>query len=251
MTQLDRIAMTSPTAELSTTLDDLTLEQLKAALMEQVQDRDQEPMSRKVKRVKQDLDPYFQALSRQNPYPAPEEQQPLVPGIWFSAWSTNPFQDIFPGRISAQSYQIFSEQGYYANIARYSPGSRVPVLKYLAERFLAYDFMIIQSFEIRDGQWLIENVAIKQALRWRQRPLDPQRAQAWFQKALDPLLQDPDPAPSAASPTPQDKRTAKQFEQISKARPQLEHLYIDPDFRLVKTQRDPKQRPSYTVAIRI
>lgn len=245
--------MTLPTAPSAATnhlnLDVLSADQLKAALLEQVQDRDQEPMSRKVKRVGQDLDPYFQALSRLNPHPDPQDQEPLLPGIWISIWSTNPFQDIFPGRIPDQSYQIFAESGYYANIARYAPGSRVPILKLLMERLLAYDFMIIQKFKIQEGQWLIENVAIKQALRWRQQPLDSTRAQNWFQRALNPLQKGSDH--SSTSPKAKDKRTAKQFEQIAKARPYLEHLYIDPHFRLVKTQRDPKQRPSYTVATRL
>ncbi len=245
--------MTLPTAASAAAthpdLDVLSVAQLKTALLEQVQNRDQDPMSRKVKRVGQELDPYFQALSRLNPYPDPQDQKPLLPGIWVSVWSTNPFQDIFPGRIPDQSYQIFSESGYYANIARYAPGSKVPIVKLLAERLLAYDFMIIQKFEIQDGQWLIENVAIKQALRWRQRPLDPTRAQTWFQSALHSLTKASDQR--ARSPQAKDKRTAKQFEQIAKARPYLDHLYIDPHFRLVKTQRDPKQRPSYTVATRL
>ncbi|WP_289500572.1 hypothetical protein [Gloeocapsopsis sp. IPPAS B-1203] len=34
------------------------------------------------------------------------------------------------------------------------------------------------------------------------------------------------------------------------ATPQLEHLYVDRDFRIVKTQREAAQRPSYTIAIR-
>lgn len=233
---------------MTTTLDTLTslsTEELKAALLEQVEGRDQEPMSRKVKRVKTDLDPYFCALAQRNPYPQAEDQAPLMPGTWISLWSTNPFQDIFPGRIADQSYQIFAEQGYYANIARYSPGSQVPVLKALMERFLAYDFMIIQQFEIQSGQWVIRNVAIRQALRWRQQPLDLARAQAWFEKSLQRL--------NVGSQVPQakDKRTAKQYQQIAQAQPQLEHLYMDPNFRLVKTQRDPKQRPSYTVATRL
>ena len=44
--------------------------------------------------------------------------------------------------------------------------------------------------------------------------------------------------------------TAKRFKTAFGATPQFEHLYIDPDFRIVKTRREAKQRPSYTIAIR-
>ena len=42
----------------------------------------------------------------------------------------------------------------------------------------------------------------------------------------------------------------KKVEKILQATPQLEHLYCDRDFRIVKTQRESKQRASYTIAIR-
>ena len=47
-----------------------------------------------------------------------------------------------------------------------------------------------------------------------------------------------------------DRSIIKKFEKAYQATPVLEHLYIDNDLRLVKTQREAAQRPSYTIAIR-
>lgn len=52
-----------------------------------------------------------------------------------------------------------------------------------------------------------------------------------------------------------DRNTVKKFEKAYLATSFLEHLYIDNDFldndfRLVKTQREATQRPSYTIAVR-
>lgn len=48
-----------------------------------------------------------------------------------------------------------------------------------------------------------------------------------------------------------DKSAFKKFQKAFKATPQFEHLYIDHNFRLVKTRREAKQRPSYTLAVRV
>ncbi|HEY9728229.1 MAG TPA: hypothetical protein V6D50_17395, partial [Chroococcales cyanobacterium] len=48
-----------------------------------------------------------------------------------------------------------------------------------------------------------------------------------------------------------DKSTAKRLETTLLTIPQFEHLYVDRDFRLVKTRREAKQRPSYTIAVRL
>ncbi len=47
-----------------------------------------------------------------------------------------------------------------------------------------------------------------------------------------------------------DRNTVKKFKKVYLATSFLEHLYIDNDFRLVKSQREATQRPSYTIAIR-
>jgi hypothetical protein len=230
-------------------LSQLSTEALKERLLETVEGRDLEPLNQKVLFYKQELEPLFTELSRRNPFPQAEEQVPLMPGVWFAVWSTNPYQDIFPGRIYDQSYQIFHGDGYYANIARYAPGHQLSILKKLSNILLAYDFMIIQKFEVKEGQWLIQNVGIEQAFRFRAIPLNIERAENWFTTKVEGK-RSPSSSKSGSRFGNVDKSTAKKFERISSASPQLEHLYIDNDFRLVKTQREAKQRPSYTIAIR-
>ncbi|NJO76685.1 MAG: hypothetical protein HC833_24895 [Leptolyngbyaceae cyanobacterium RM1_406_9] len=232
-------------------LSQLSTEALKERLLETVEGRDSEPLNRKVLFYKQELEPLFIELSQRNPFPQSEDQVPLMPGVWFAVWSTNPYQDIFPGRIYDQSYQIFHGDGYYANIARYAPGHKLSILKKLSNILLAYDFMIIQKFEVKEGQWLIQNVGIEQAFRFRAISLNSERAENWFTTKVDAKRSPSSPQVQSNSQFGHvDKSTAKKFERISAASPQLEHLYIDADFRLVKTQREAKQRPSYTIAIR-
>ena len=48
-----------------------------------------------------------------------------------------------------------------------------------------------------------------------------------------------------------DSSTAKKYKTALGATPQFEHLYIDRDFRLVKSKREAKQRASYTIAVRL
>jgi len=202
-------------------------------------------MSQKVRFYQEQLEPLVVELSRRNPYPVPAEQVPLVLGVWSPVWSTIPFQDILPGRLRDQSYQIFHSNGYYANMARYAPGSRVPLLRQLSSMLLAYDFMIVQRFAVVDGRWQIQNVGIQQAVHWRGQPLDIDRADRWFSAAT--------PTGAEVGPldlTRLDPNIAKQSQKIAQARPYLDHLYIDSDFRLVKSQREAKQRPSYTIAVR-
>lgn len=57
--------------------------------------------------------------------------------------------------------------------------------------------------------------------------------------------------PKAPDLTNLDQSTVKKFKKAFLATSQLEHLYIDPEFRIVKTQREANQRPSYTIAVRI
>lgn len=226
-------------------LSQISTEALKQELLDLTRDRDSEPMSQKVRFYQEQLEPLVVELSRRNPYPVPAEQVPLVLGVWSPVWSTIPFQDILPGRLRDQSYQIFHSNGYYANMARYAPGSRVPLLRQLSSMLLAYDFMIVQRFAVVDGRWQIQNVGIQQAVRWRGQPLDMDRADRWFLAAT--------PTGAEVGPldlTRLDPNIAKQSQKIAQARPYLEHLYIDSDFRLVKSQREAKQRPSYTIALR-
>lgn len=236
---LDRTA--SDTQDLSQN----TTTQLKQKLLQLTKDRDFQPLKQKVQFYQDQLEPIVAELSQRNPAPQAEDQISLIQGVWTSVWSTIPFQDILPGRVAEQSYQIFHDDGFYANIARYAPGSKLELgwLQKLASLLLAFDLMIIQKYQVADGRWQIENIGIKQALRWQGAALNIPKADAWFTKAA-----------RSRSPAVDLKNlnnsTAKKLQTSFGATPQFEHLYIDSDFRIVKTRREAKQRPSYTIAIR-
>ncbi|MGB3790979.1 MAG: hypothetical protein WA949_23440 [Phormidesmis sp.] len=240
---------------------------LKLSLLKHVEARDAEPMAKKVRFANETLMPLFNELENRNPTPELSQQIPLLKGVWFPVWSTNPFQDILPGRIHHESYQIFGDNGYYANLARYKPGQKSKVLSWLSRWLLSYDLMIMQSYSVQkaDGEpayplapdkagqdyWNIQNVAIQQALRIGSTSFNPESAQAWFNKAVAKHQKSPEPQQQDSLPQRTNRVATKQYQQISKARPRLDNLYIDQDFRLVKTQREKSQRPSYTVAKRL
>ncbi|MBW4443636.1 MAG: hypothetical protein KME10_20855 [Plectolyngbya sp. WJT66-NPBG17] len=237
----------------SPSLSHLTIEELKAEVLSLVRDRDTDPLNQKVAFAKTELAPYFEELQRRNPYPAVESQIPIVLGVWTPVWSTIPFHDVLPGRLHDCSYQIFLENGYYANIARYAPGSKSKLIEKFSSVLAAYDFMVMQKFEIRDGEWFIQNVAIEQALRWRAMPLTIERSEAWFQKVLESRLDEFNQKtglPQELKLDHVDKVTLKKLEKTYQAIPKFEHLYVDETLRIVKTQREEKQRPSYTIAVR-
>ena len=235
-------------------LHDLSTEVLKQEILRLTENRDVDPLSQKVQFFKDTLEPIFKELSTRNPFPKVQEQVPLVIGAWAPIWSTIPFQDTIPGRLREQSYQIFHDDGYYANVARYTPGTQLPLLKKMPSFLFAYDFMILQKYQIADGHWYIQNVAINQKLRFGRVPLSVERAEAWFTKVAQAkskstlLEKDFLEMPDFQN---LDQKTAKRFATIFKSTPQLEHLYIDSGFRLVKSQREAKQRPSYTVTVRL
>lgn len=234
-------------------LSHLTREELKQEVLLLTHDRDTDPLKQKVSFANNELAPYFAELQRRNPYPIVADQIPAVLGVWTPVWSTIPFHDILPGRLHDCSYQIFRENGYYANIARFAPGNRVGWLQKISSVLAAYDFMVMQKFEIRDGQWFIQNVAIEQALRWRGIPLTIERAEEWFTQVLDRRMDEfneKTALPQELKLDNLDKNTVKKFEKTYLATPKFEHLYVDETFRLVKTQREAKQRPSYTIAVR-
>ena len=225
----------------------LSTEEIKQAIIKLTKNRDTDSIAKKVQFAKTELAPLFVELSRRNPYPNPEDQVSVVQGAWASIWSSIPYQDLLPGRIREQSYQIFRDNGYYANMARYVPGHKLPFLQKLSSILLSYDLMVLQKFEIRDGQWHIQNIAVKQALRMGVTPLTIEKAEAWFTNVLNSNLK----IPKAELLPNLDKSTAKRLETTLLTIPQFEHLYVDRDFRLVKTRREAKQRPSYTIAVRL
>lgn len=242
---------------------------LKSSLLKHVEGRDADLMAKKVRFANETLMPLFNELEKRNPTPDLKQQIPLLKGIWVPAWSTNPFQDIIPGRVRHESYQIFDDNGYYANLARYKPGQKAPILSWLSRWLLSYDLMIMQSYAVQvqapaepdhpskpqqPGQayWHIQNVCIQQVLRFGSRTFNGEAAQTWFNQAVSNYQKDIGSQQQVSIPAQGFNRvTAKQYQQISKASPRLDNLYIDHDFRLVKTQREKSQRPSYTVAIRL
>ncbi len=234
-------------------LSQLSTAALKTKLLQLTKDRDIEPLNKKVQLYKHELEPLFQELRQRNPMPTAEEQARIITGVWVPVWSTIPFQDTLPGRIHDQSYQIFHNDGYYANMARYAPGYKLSWLQKLSSVLLAYDLMIVQTFEVQNNQWIIHNVGIEQAFRLRGVPLSTDKAENWFSKTVQSKLNKASRT-TGSSKAPRirswDKNTGKKYEKVFLATPQLEHLYMDEEFRLVKSQREAKQRPSYTIAVR-
>ena len=242
--------MIDSTASNTQQLSQNTTAELKQKLLQLTENRDFQPLKQKVQFYQEHLEPIVSELSRRNQFPQAEEQLDCILGVWQPVWSTIPFQDILPGRIRSQSYQIFHDDGLYANIARYAPGSKLKLgwLQKLTSVLLAFDLVIIQKYRVDNGQWQIENVGIKQAIRWQGTALTINKADSWFTKI----------AQSNARTATTDKvdlknlntSTTKKLKTAFGATPQFEHLYIDRDFRVVKTRREAKQRPSYTIAIR-
>ena len=242
---------------------DANAEELKVRILEIVTGRDEETVGRKIALLDDELMPLFQALAKLNPIPEAEQQIPAMQGLWYSFWSTIPFQDILPGRVRKQSYQIFSDNGLYANLARYRPGHKQPLFNLISKFLLSYDLMILQTYAINEEagqlaesnqvlhQWNIENVGIKQRLRVGPTPLGKQQVNDWFEQAIAQYQKQPEKQKAQAIPKKGvNNRTRKRYEKVYKARPLLEHLYIDSTFRLVKSIREKSQRPSYTIAIR-
>ncbi|MFH7027985.1 MAG: hypothetical protein ACHBN1_21945 [Heteroscytonema crispum UTEX LB 1556] len=233
-------------------LNDKSTSEIKSELLELVKNRDTEKLNIKVQFYKDELLPYFEELNRRNQYAA-EEQIPFVLGVWTPVWSTIPFHEILPGRIREQSYQIFHQDGFYANIARFAPGHQSSFLQSISSKLPAYDFMVMQKYEVKNGQWHIQNVGIFQAFKNRDIPLTIDEADNWFTNVINTKIK-PNGRKGELPQTLQlenvDKNTAKKIEKTYLAVPVLEHLYIDNDLRLVKTQREAAQRPSYTIAVR-
>ena len=232
-------------------LSQKTTAQLKQKLIQLIQDRDIQPLKQKVEYYQQQLAPIVTELSQRNPFSQAKDQVPLILGVWTPVWSTIPFQDMLPGRVSKQSYQIFHDDGFYANIARYAPGNKLKLgwFPKLASVLLAFDLMVIQKYQVENDRWQIENIGIKQAIRWQGVDLTIDRADSWFTKVIKSRSQVDDTS-SKVQLGNLNRNTAKRFKTAFGAIPQFEHLYIDPDFRIVKTRREAKQRPSYTIAVR-
>ncbi len=228
-------------------------QELKDELLELVKERDADALKTKVLFYQDELLPYFEELSKRNPYPVVEDQIPIVLGVWTPVWSTIPFHDVLPGRIQPSSYQIFHSDGLYANIARYAPGHQSSLLKQVSAKLPAYDLMVMQKYEVKNNQWYIQNVGIFQAFRNRDIPLTIDDADEWFTNVVNTKVKDKHQngeVPETLKLENLDRSTVRKLEKTYLATPVLEHIYVDRDLRLVKTQREQNQRPSYTIAIR-
>jgi hypothetical protein len=223
--------------------------ELKAELLERVTGRDTDSLNTKVQYHKNILTPYIEELTQRNPYPVAAEQIPLVLGVWTPIWSTIPFHDTLPGRSREQSYQVFHDDSYYANIARYTPGQNTFWQK-LSTKLPAIDLMVLQKYAVRDNKWYIQNVGIEQAFRNREVPLTIEDAENWFSSVVNNKFQSVQEELPQALDLKLDRKTVKKLEKTYLATPQLEHLYVDRDLRIVRTQREASQRPSYTIAVR-
>ncbi|WP_392532762.1 hypothetical protein [Nostoc sp. C117] len=230
-----------------------TTPEIKNHILELVKERDVEPLKAKVEFYKNELAPYFAELSLRNPIGKVADEVAIVIGGWLPIWSTIPFQDILPGRIHEQSYQIFHNDGYYANIARYAIGHQSGFWRKFTSKLPAYDLIVLQKYSVQDEQWNIKNVGIFQALGNREIPLTIDDADKWFTTNVESKLSQTESKINLQQELKledMDKNTVKKFEKAYLATSFLQHLYIDNDFRLVKTQREATQRPSYTIAVR-
>lgn len=255
--------MTNPNLTSDLASVDISANRLKARILEIVTGRDEDVVSKKIALLDDTLMPLFQALAQLNPVPEAKQQIPLMQGLWYCFWSTIPFQDILPGRVHEQSYQIFSDNGLYANLARYRPGHKQPFFNKISKFLLSYDLMILQTYALNDTvdadrtsepaqvlhQWDIENVGIKQRLRIGSTSLNADQVNDWFQQATTQYQKRPEKH-EAIPMRGVNNTMRKRYEKVYKARPCLEHMYIDSNFRLVKSIREKNQRPSYTIAIR-
>ncbi|GAB5361247.1 hypothetical protein AAMO2058_000697100 [Amorphochlora amoebiformis] len=231
-------------------LNDLTTEELKKEILARTDGRNSDKMGEKTRFYERELEPLISELSKRNPIPDPKDQIPVVQGTWTPVWSTIPFQDALPGRVLDESYQIFKNNGYYANMARYAPGSnwKLGWLKF-ASFLLALDLIIIQKYGVVGDRWDIENVAIKQSIRFAGEPLSIEKANKWFDDLVPNEAVEGD-VKAEMSVENVDTRATKRLNTAFQSKPVLEHLYIDDDFRVVLSKREENMRPSYTIAVR-
>lgn len=237
----------------ATQLSNWQTQELKDKILEIAKGHDTDSLKAKFLFFQQELAPYFEELSRRNPFPQVSDQVPIIMGVWIPVWSNIPFQDIVLGRLHQQSYQIFHDDGYYANIARYAPGQQSKLWQRFTSKLPAFDLMVLQQYAVQDNNWHIRNIGIFQALKNREKPLTIDEAEEWFTNLIKSKLKSPDAKIDLNQEVKldnMDRNTVKKFEKAYRAVSYLEHLYIDHDFRLIRSRREVTQRPSYTIAIR-
>lgn len=216
--------------------------------------KDSDPPRQKVAYYNEVLSPIVKEIEPYSPLPTLESQLSALTGIWQPLWTTMPFQDLIPGRIREQSYQIFGQSNYYANVARYFPTKGIRWLK----RFVspAYDLMILQRFKISNSQWMIQNIGVKQVIHRRNIwPLTSEKAQEWFENLLGAELANNVSNPTWCLEEPEwnqfNQKWHRRLKTTYKAKPFFKHVYMSPDLRIVESRRESNQRPSYTIAAKL
>ncbi|WP_234017080.1 hypothetical protein [Nostoc sp. 'Lobaria pulmonaria (5183) cyanobiont'] len=226
----------------------------KNEILARVQGRKPEALNEEIYFYKTELLPYFIKLSQQNPVFSVTEQLRLLVGVWTPIWSTISFHESLPKRIQEQSFQIFQHDSYCASVARYIMGKEPSLSHNFQSRLPAYDFMVIQKYGVQNGKWYLQNIDRFQAFKNREVPLTLESVYNWFTNLLNnkvKLNTSKLVLPKAFKLENSEMNDTNDFEKMSLATSQVfEHLYIDNDWRLVKTQTDASHLPSYTIFVR-
>ena len=227
---------------------------VKNEILARVQDRKPETLNAEMKFYKTELLPYFIKLSQHNPVLSVTEQLRLLVGVWTPIWSTISFHESLPKRIQEQSFQIFQRDGYCASIARYILGKESSLSQNFESNLPAYDFMVIQKYGVQNGKWGLQNIDRFQAFKNREIPLTLESVYSWFTDVVNTKVKlnaSKLALPKAVKLENLEINHANEFQKTSLATSQVfENLYIDNDWRLVKTQTDASHLPSYTIAVR-
>jgi hypothetical protein len=226
----------------------------KKEILARVQGRNSEALNDEIKFYKTELLPYFIKLSQQNPVFSVTEQLRLLVGVWTPIWSTISFHESLPQRIQEQSFQIFQHDGYCASVARYIMGKEQSLSENFQSRLPAYDFMVIQKYEVQNGKWYLQNIDRFQAFTNREIPLTLESVYNWFTHVVNTKVKlnaSKGVLPKAEKLENMEINHVNVFQKTSLVTSQVfEHLYIDNDLRLVKTQTDASHLPSYTIAVK-
>ncbi|MEH2463286.1 hypothetical protein [Nostoc sp.] len=227
---------------------------VKNEILARVQDRKPETLNAEMKFYKTELLPYFIKLSQHNPVLSVTEQLRLLVGVWTPIWSTISFHESLPKRIQEQSFQIFQRDGYCASIARYILGKESSLSQNFESNLPAYDFMVIQKYGVQNGKWGLQNIDRFQAFKNREIPLTLESVYSWFTNVVNTKVKlnaSKLSLPKAVKLENLKINHVNEFQKTSLGNSQVfENLYIDNDWRLVKTQTDASHLPSYTIAVR-
>lgn len=226
----------------------------KNEILARVQDRKPETLNAEIKFYKTELLPYFIKLSQDNPAFSVTEQLRLLVGVWTPIWSTISFHESLPKRIQEQSFQIFQRDGYCASIARYILGKESSLSQNFESNLPAYDFMVIQKYGVLNGKWGLQNIDRFQAFKNKEIPLTLESVYNWFTNVVNTKVKlnaSKLALPKTVNLENLEINHANEFQKTSLATSQVfENLYIDNDWRLVKTQTDASHLPNYTIAVR-